>query len=166
MSRLWRGRQERIASGLPPYADAELADVTGPHDVALLPAGPAFGLAFETVGWGGDPAQRAIFGHAGRDFGTLVRILAQDRWHVVNDVAAYEAANNPAGGPVDSNPYGLLGGPLLHTVADAGANALLQVLPGGKGRTIATFGSRPDADTDAVPTSWCGDWMVRMTLAN
>lgn len=102
MSRLWRGRQERIASGLPPYADAELADVTGPHDVALFPAGPAFGLAFVTVGWGGDPAQRAIFGHAGRDFGTLVRILAQERWHVVNDAAAYEAANNPAGGPVDS----------------------------------------------------------------
>lgn len=152
VSRLWHGRQERIAVGLPSYADAEAFEVTGPHDVSVYPFGYPFGRTFVTIGWGDNPAKREVFGPAGRRFGTLVRILPHGRWRVVADVSAYEARRNPAGGPVDSNPYGLLDGS-THVVADAGANALLRVLPGGRVWAIATFRSRPADATDAVPTS-------------
>jgi hypothetical protein len=65
------------------------------------------------------------------------------------DLAEYEAANDPGGGPKDSNPQGVLawnGGTL---VVDAGGNSLLKV---GDGiQTLAVF---PDHDgTDAVPTA-------------
>lgn len=153
VSRLWHGRQQRIADGLPSYADAAASEVTGPHDVSVFPFGFVFNRAFVTVGWGGDPAQREVFGAAGRDFGTLVRIRPNGGWRVVADVAAHEAARNPAGGPVDSNPYGLLDDWWSRVVADAGANALLRVLPNGRVWTIASFRSRPAAQTDAVPTT-------------
>jgi sugar lactone lactonase YvrE len=69
-------------------------------------------------------------------------------------VTAYEAAVNPGGGPVDSNPYGLLEGAGKRIVAEAGGNALLRVHSNGNISTLAIFPSRPQGrDTDSVPTS-------------
>jgi sugar lactone lactonase YvrE len=86
-------------------------------------------------------------------FGTLLQISRTGEISEAADVSAYERDVNPAGGPLDSNPFGLLVLPTLRIVADAGANALLSVTPSGLVNTIAVFPSRPARSTDAVATS-------------
>jgi hypothetical protein len=108
-----------------------------------------------TMGLGGDPtAVREELGGLGDLFGTLLRITPSGQYQVVADVAGHEAALNPAGGPVDSNPYGVLAQPGRRIVADAGANALIEVLANGRTRTLAL---PPQLvvpfPRDAVPTS-------------
>jgi hypothetical protein len=147
LTRLLRGKQERVATGLPSFAGADGA-ATGPHDVAFQGQ-----IAYVTVGFGADPALRAGFGSVGARFGTLIKVPKNGKWRVVSDIAAYEATVNPAGGPVDSNPYGVLVRPGATIVTDAGANALLQVKANGNISTLAVFPARPVRLTDAVPTA-------------
>ena len=149
LSRLWNGTQQRVAVGFPSYTDAGVTETTGAHDVVFL----GRGHATVSIGFGGDPAQRDLFGPAGAGFGTLLQVSASGRWQFVADVSAHEAAANPAGGPVDTNPYGLLAEPGATVVADAGANALLRVAANGEVSTIASFRSRPSSSTDSVTTS-------------
>lgn len=160
VTRLRNGVQERVVEGLPSYADAAFAEVTGPHDVVFT----GLGNAHISVGFGGDPAARAGFGEVGAQFGTLVRATPDGKWRIVADVSAHEGANNPAGGPVDSNPYGLAAHGGARLVADAGANALLRVDANGDIETLATFPSRPARATDAVSTTVArgpdGAWYV------
>lgn len=148
LTRLWRGQQERVAMGLPSYADAN-GETAGANDVSFLGRGGAY----VTIGFGADPALRAGFGPVGARFGTLVHVSPGRQWRVVADVSAHEAATNPAGGPVDSNPFGVLAQPGARIVADAGANALLRVAANGDITTLATFPSRPARGTDSVPTA-------------
>jgi len=149
LTRLWRGTQERVATGLPSYTDAAQTEVTGPHDVSFQGRGGAY----VTIGFGGDPALRAGFGPVGALFGTLVHMPASGRWKVVADVSAYETTANPDGFLTDSNPFGVLAEPGAQIVADAGANALLRVGTNGDISTIATFPARPARPTDSVPTA-------------
>jgi hypothetical protein len=150
LSRLWRGSQERVVTGLPSYAMVN-GEATGPHDISFLGRGGGY----LTVGFGADPALRAGFGSAGEAFGTLIHVQPAEgqSWRVIADIAAHEATTNPAGGPIDSNPYGILALPAARLVADAGANALLQILPNRAISTLAVFPSRPDRSTDSVPTA-------------
>ena len=148
LTRLRGGVQERVAVGFPSYISPS-REVTGAHDVSFL----GVGGAYVTIGFGGDPAQRVVFGPDGALFGTLVHVAASGRWWPVADVAAHEGLINPAGDRVDSNPYGLLVEPGSRLVSDAGANALLEVEHDGKIRTVAVFPSRPARNTDAVPTA-------------
>jgi hypothetical protein len=150
ISRLVRGHQERVVTALPSVFNAATSDITGPHDIAF----GRNGRAFLSIGWGGDPAARASLGELGRDFGTLIALRrtggegrddrqdsdegenddqedARPAWRIIADVSAFEAAHNPAGGTVDSNPYGLLmEGRRLFFVTDAGGNSLLSVQRG------------------------------------
>ena len=172
LTRRWRGSQQRVATGLPSYINP-VGEVTGAHDVSFQ----GRGAAFVTTGWGGDPAARAGFGTAGALFGSLLRVAAEGRsrdfddddaglfglnwphgkksrsWRAIADVSAYEAFVNPDRGAIDTNPYGLHTEKGAHVVADAGANALLQVNARGEVSTLAVFPSRPARSTDAVPTS-------------
>jgi hypothetical protein len=151
LSRLWRGAQERVITGLPSYAMAN-GEATGPHDVSFLGRGGGF----LTVGFGADPALRAGFGEPGASFGTLLQLRpsAHESWRVLADLAGHEAAANPDGGPIDSNPYGILALPGRRLVTDAGANALLNVGANGDVSTIAVFPSRAGGrTTDSVPTT-------------
>lgn len=147
LTRLWRGKQERVATGLPSIANAS-GQATGPQDVSFQ--GKA---AYVTIGFGGDPALRAGLGAVGARFGTLIKVANNGKWGVVSDIAAYEGSVNPAGGPVDSNPYGVLARPGATILTDAGANALLRVAANGKVSTLAVFPARPVRSTDSVPTS-------------
>lgn len=149
VSRLWKGVQERVADGLPSYTNAGAAETTGAHDIAFL----GRGHATVSIGFGGDPDLRALFGPVGAQFGTLIQVAASGQWNIVADVSAHEGVNNPAGGPIDTNPYGLFAEPGATIVADAGANALLRVAANGEVSTIAAFRSRPSTPTDAVTTS-------------
>jgi sugar lactone lactonase YvrE len=70
------------------------------------------------------------------------------------DIAGHEAANNPDGGPVDSNPYGILALPGGRLVTDAGANALLHLKANGDISPLGVFPSRASGrSTDSVPTA-------------
>jgi hypothetical protein len=149
ITRLWRGAQERIAIGLPSYADLAGEGVTGPHDISFLGRGGAF----MTIGFSGNPALRGGFGNSGALFGTLVHVAASGQWNVVADIAAHESATNPDGSVVDSNPYGMLAEPSARIVADAGANSLFEVSANGDVSTLAVFPARPLRSTDAVPTA-------------
>jgi hypothetical protein len=127
ISRLWHGEQSEVVTGLPSAVMTTGADVgatIGAHDLALQGVHGAI-----SIGLGGDPAVRntspspvwQLFDH-------LATVdLKRDRWKLGVDIGAYETAANPGGGPIDSNPYGILRrhGRLLLT--DAGGNTLLQV---------------------------------------
>ena len=149
ISRYFHGVQERVATGLPSYAGTD-GEATGPHDIAFQGRGGAF----VTVGMGGDPAVvRGAFGAQGALFGTLLQVPPSGKWRPVTDVSAYEATVNPHPTAVDSNPYGVLALPGKQIVADAGANALLEIHANGDMSTLAVFPARPTRSTDAVPTA-------------
>jgi hypothetical protein len=73
---------------------------------------------------------------------------ASGNWNLQQDLGAYEAAANPTGDEMDSNPYGILALPGKQVVADAGANALNEVAANGAIRTLAVF---PDGMAEAPP---------------
>jgi len=66
-------------------------------------------------------------------------MAASGKWKVVADILQHEIDENPAGGPVDSNPFGVLAEPGGRLVADAGASALLRVAANGTVETVAVF---------------------------
>jgi len=155
VSRLWRGEQTRLATGLPSYA-GPMGEATGPHDISLHGRGGAYvsiGLGFE-----GQP-RSALPGIGDQQLGWLARVQPNGRWRLVDDVAAHEFATNPGGGPVDSNPFGLVAEAGGVVVADAGANALLEVAANGDILTLAVFAARPNPTpigppfVDSVPTA-------------
>lgn len=157
VSRLWRGRQERTVTGLPSRFNPTTGDIGGPHDVAFQ----GRGNQYVSIGWGADPALRAALGDLGAYFGTLIRLTPNGRWAVAADISGFEQAHNPAGGPVDSNPYGVLAEGGRTFVADAGGNSLLEVGANGDVSLVAVFApipvppgpfNPPFTQSDAVPT--------------
>ena len=148
ITRLWKGVQERVVTGLPSQANAPGA--TGPHDISFV----GRGSAYVTVGSGGHPSLRSGWGPGGELFGTVLQIPPGGKWRVVADLAAFELANNPDGGVIDTNIFGLLAEPARLYVADAGGNALLRVEANGDIAVVAVFPARLNSTrgTDAVPT--------------
>lgn len=153
VSRLWRGQQSRVAEGFESHALPDGSSASGPTDVSFLGTGGAY----VTMGLGGDAAFQQALG--GTYSGTLLHLAASGRWRVVTDVLAHEAAANPGGGAVDSNPYGVLAEPGGRLVVDAGANALLRVAADGAVETLAVFPALPNPTPvgppmiEPVPTS-------------
>lgn len=152
LTRLWRGRTERVLTGLPSYISTT-GEVSGPHDVSFMYRGGAY-LTMGLGNGGGDPnAARAAFGEGGERFGRLLWISTAGRANVLADLAQYEFEANPAGGPTDSNPFGVLAEPDGIVVADAGANALLRVDHRGRITTLAVLPPVPGSNADSVATS-------------
>ena len=120
ITRLWKGQQSRVAEGLESHAVPDGSSASGPNDISFQGTGGAY----ITLGLGGDHEFQEALGGVNR--GTLIHMAASGKWKVVADVAAHEIDENPAGGPVDSNPFGVLAEPGGRLVVDAGANALLQ----------------------------------------
>ena len=143
ITRLWKGQQERIVTGLPSLgAGGEV--IAGPNDVAFQ----GRGNMYVTIGLGADPALRAALGAAGSNLGTLIVVKPNGKWSVVADISGFEAANNPDGGPIDSNPYGVLAEGGRQYVTDAGGNSLLEVSPNGQVSLVSTF---PDLALPPLP---------------
>jgi sugar lactone lactonase YvrE len=141
------GSVSRVLTGLPSIYGSGSGDVVGPNGIAFGSNGqPAI-----TIGGGIDPNVRSTDLAPG---GTNLSRLRTSGGNV--DLGAYEAANNPAGGPVDSDPWhvaALPGGAFL--VTDAGGNSLLRVDAGGAISTVASFASRAlggPGPTEPVPT--------------
>ena len=146
ITRLWRGEQERVVSGLPSHALPDGSSASGPTDISFQGRGGAY----ITLGLGGGEEARDALGSL---FGNLIHMSASGKWRVVADILAYEDEANPAGGPVDSNPFAVLAGPGERLVVDAGGNSLLRMDANGTLSTVAVFPSRPQRATDSVPTS-------------
>jgi hypothetical protein len=158
ITRLWRGQQERIASGLPSVFLPQASDVTGPHHISFQGRGEMY----VTIGWGGDPAARAGLGAAGHGLGTLIRMQPNGNWRVAADIAALEGSLNPDGRLPDANPYGVAAVPGRQFVADAGGNSLVQVSARGDMSVVAVFPAipvpagpfnPPFAEQEPVPTA-------------
>jgi len=144
LSRLAGGVQTRVLSGLPSVATPAGLDAGGLQDIAFDSAGQAYGL----FGFGSDSMQRDInLGVAGAALGTIARLplgTSGSLEHIA-DIAAHEFAANPAGGSIDSNPFGMAltpGGNFI--VADAGANDFLQATPAGFVSTLAALPAKPN----------------------
>lgn len=143
----------RVVTGLPSMAAAGgFAAASGPVDVQFSGS-----TAYVVMGWGGDPALRAGMGPKSRLFGTVLLATPDGQYFPVSDISANEQRNNPAGGPVDTNPYGVLSLPNRRIVADAGANALIEsrsmdLVQPPRNRTFVVL--PPTAfGTEAVPTT-------------
>lgn len=131
-----RAGQRRVVTGLPSLAGRDGSQALGPSDVSFQ----GQGKAFVPIDLGADPAARAGLPAALRHLGWLSRInLQSGAVRFETDMAAYEAANDPDGDGPDSNPYSVVAGPSRVVVADAGANALLEVKANGSIRVLAVF---------------------------
>lgn len=150
----------------------KLPSLAGPDGFASFGASD---VAFEAgtfyIALGGGPvAVTAVqdFGPAARPFYDLATANPYDR---LADLLKFETKNDPDGGGVDSNPYGVarIGGGTL--VADAGGNSLILVLDDGTRELVATFPTQdlldPDGNTipaQAVPNTVAvgpdGAWYV------
>ena len=152
VSRLWKGEQTRIATGLPSTYVVQSQFASGPQDISFL----GRGRAMVAIGWGGGPTQRGDLGQAALDAGTLAQLEPNGSWRVVADISAFEQAANPAGGIIDSNPYGVLTEGGRTFVVDAGGNSLLEVGANGRISLVAVFpptaAPAPFNQSEAVPT--------------
>ena len=134
ITRLLGSSQSRVFTGLPSIYNSVTGDVIGPADIRF----GSGGAPLIAIGAGIDPRVRAT--DLAPNGVNLGRVFTPGGASV--DVAGYEAANNPAGGPVDSNPWRLApvsGGTL---VTDAGGNSLLRIGGDGTISTVATFETR------------------------
>jgi glucose/arabinose dehydrogenase len=141
----------RVVKDLPSMAaPGGFAASSGPVDVSF------FGMnAFVLMGWGGNPGLRANAGAKSSLFGTLLRVLPNGSYRSVDDVSQHELVANPAGGPIDSNPYGVAALPGRQVVADAGANAVLEVRGYSSAEGVKTLAVLPRTGfgVEPVPTS-------------
>lgn len=136
----------RVLTGLPSIGGAGPSDIefTGNHQFAVV------------IGLGASPAARATLGRNGALLGHVVTGDLRTGNHVTPafDVSAYEAANNPDGTDIDSNPVSLDRWGNGYVVADAGANDVVDTRKGGS--ALAVLPPIPSSlgfPADAVPTS-------------
>jgi glucose/arabinose dehydrogenase len=149
---LRRDITETVVDGLPSLAPASGFSATGLHDLGFQ----GQGNLYFTVGFGGDPALRqTALGAVGSRMARVARLLPNGSVRFTADLGTYEGINNPDDDLPDTNPYGILVLPGRRIVADAGANALLEISANGDIRTLAVFPEfqLPMAPSrDAVPT--------------
>lgn len=141
ISRLWRGVQKKWVTGLPSMAPASGIEAeAGPEDISFQGRGGAY----VTMGLPGTPAVRDLLSPALALSGRLLKVTPSGGIKRIADPVSYEAANNPDGGLVDSNPYGVLALPGRQIVADAGGNTVLEVAANRTVSTLAAIGARPN----------------------
>ena len=158
ITRVRKGVQSRVLTGLPSLAAPDGSGALGPADVFVV--GPTSRYAV-TIGLGNDPAVKETLGWRGRRLGTVVRgVLGHHGPRVSADIATYEATNDPDGLGPDTNPTGLIRRSRgAFVLTDSGGNTLLRSRFGHI-RRLATFGSPGNAPADMggfpiqpVPTS-------------
>jgi hypothetical protein len=142
ITRIGAFHTSRIVKGLPslappPGQPGEGSGASGVQDILV----DRHGHGTATIGLGADPNLRASLGPVGAKFARLMRFrLWGGATAFEEDLGAFEAAQNPAGGTVDTNPFGLARWGSSVLVADAGGNDLLRVDDG----VISTLAVFPD----------------------
>jgi hypothetical protein len=168
-----RGRQSRIADGLPSMSNTPgLDSAIGPHGIVVLGSD----TVVITNGGPTEPKDQTTGATISRDtlaaqdraaglFGKVLLIGRHGKPLPLADIWAFERAVNPdkaVGNPaVDSNPVGIARDGARFVVADAGGNALDTVDLFGRVRNLAVFPNvltknpfgGADIPMQAVPTS-------------
>jgi hypothetical protein len=130
------GWQKRVVTGLPSFGDQGTGDnAIGATDV-IVNGKHVTG----SLGGGGGSVERAALGPNAALFDTVIKIdpWSGKVWPFV-DLAAYETANNPDGGAIDSDAYGLAQVHGGFDVADAAGNDVLGVTYHKQISTLAVF---------------------------
>jgi hypothetical protein len=148
LTRLKSGEQLRVLQELPSLAAPDGTRAIGPSDVSFA------GVGFLTVGLGGEPSLRDGLPAGGDDMAKLFsftpgKTTPRQTFAEVADIGEYEEEVNPDGGPLDTNPQGVLAMAGSEIVVDAGGNALLEVDGEGDIETLAVF---PQRMVDAPPS--------------
>jgi hypothetical protein len=143
------GVQKRVVTGLPSFGDEGTGDnAIGASDII------ANGKHVEGLigGGGGADERAALVTAAGPAAGLFDMMLKIDPWSgkltPFADFAAYETANNPDKGEIDSDSYGLAEVHGGFVVADAAGNDVLGV---NFKKKISTLGVFPDTQVLAPP---------------
>ena len=148
ITRVIDGVQTRIVTDLSSIYNSQTAEMSGPQGIAFDGAGNGYVV----VGLGADPAVRP----PGSMLGHVLNFTTSGSVSAFADLSAFEGLNNPAGGPVDSNPFHVAVGSGGVYVTDAGANALYNLAPNGTASLVTTFPGRfigpPVPASDSVPT--------------
>jgi hypothetical protein len=146
------GPEEAVLTGLPSISngtDPVGPEALGPSDIAVT-GRQTFVMS---IGLGSSDTYRASFGPAGALLATLVSgKLKDDRVTLFADVLAYEAAANPDGTDIDSNPTGIVRDGDGYVLTDSGGNAVVRASHKGVFTTITPVPPTP-IGADAVPTS-------------
>jgi hypothetical protein len=148
IARVQDGHVSRIARGLISVGGKDGSFTTGADGVSVDPRGRVY-TVFTSAGPTPPPnaPQKAL-----RQLGNLMRVWPNGKLTKVADIDNFEFNHNPAGGPVDSDPYAVLAlGHNTQIVLDAGGNDALRV-HNGHVRLLAVFPSN-SAGKDSVPTS-------------
>lgn len=137
------GSQQRIITGLPSLSSVATGETAGAQDIAF----GSDGTGYVVIGLGTDPGARASdlgTAPAAQGLASIFTFTGSSVGGNFADIGAYESANNPVGGPVDSNPFHLASLPDGLLVTDAGANTLFRV---GNDGSIALIAGFPGRDT-------------------
>jgi hypothetical protein len=139
------GEQRRVVSGLPSVGDQGTGDnAVGASDILADQYHPV-GL----IGGGGSPEARGALGKASALSGWMVKFNPRSgRVYPFADLLQYEGDNNPDGGAIDSDAYGLARRYGSIVVADAAGNDVLRV---NHTAQISTLGVFPDVQVAAPP---------------
>jgi hypothetical protein len=169
VTRLWHGMRERVATGLPSYAQVNSGRAEGPNGISIN----GLGNAWVVVGLEGSPLLRDQAPELA-GFAQLVHLSpsalspgkgagnGRSGWEFVADLGQYERDVNPDCGDLDSNPFGVLAEGSDVIIADAGANTFVRRAANGTLSNFAVFsnnttvpgaGCPPAATRDFVPTS-------------
>jgi sugar lactone lactonase YvrE len=151
ITRFANGSLSTVLSGLPSLFNSTSGDVSGAQGIGFWGDD-----LYYTIGLGADPAARSaspLFSGLGQ---LMVLPGASGTPHAFADISAFEGLNNPAGGPVDSNPYQILPTAGGIFVADAGGNSILNVSSAGTVSLVATLPTAP-AGAEPVPTGLATD---------
>ncbi len=143
------GVHSRIVSDLPSIAPAGGDNAAGPNDIDF-----GFNTAWVLIGYAGNPLERTQFEAANIRLGSLVRVDGIEQWTHVLDVSDHELTN-PDGRALDTNPFAMSVLSSRIVVADAGANALVNVGLFGQTFTLAVFPPRAvgPVTIQSVPTT-------------
>ena len=149
ITRYFEGTQTLFLTGLASVSSP--TETNGPNDIAFS----ADGTGYFISGLGFNPSVRTTdLGPSGFQLGQLYTFTSNGIT-VVADISAFEAANNPLGGAVDSNPFHLASSPSGILVTDAGSNTLLRVDATNSVSLVTPFPGRslgPPFPSDSVPT--------------
>lgn len=137
------GMQTRVLTGLPSLAGAGGAEASGLNDIVFDAGGQAYGL----FGLGATPAQRDSLGGLNAwMFGTVTKLSLDGTGKAapIADISRYEGSNNPDGGVIDTNPYGMARQGDNFIIADAGGNSFVQATSAGVVTLLDVLPARPN----------------------
>lgn len=138
ITKVHRGTQRRVVTGLPSLAAPDGTQAMGPSDVVVTGGRPVF-----TVGLAIAADQRDELPAAGRNSGWLLG-SSRGRLQRLADITAYSSQTNPDAG----NPNSVAVSSRGAVVVDSAGNSLVRVGRDGRITTLATF---PEQLADAPP---------------